>query len=69
MDDNKITLRQLLNYLCCGEEVLQVVKDNWDTFDVVYADSDLLKPFYDYKIKEMEIIERDTVRVSLIKGE
>lgn len=38
---------------------------NWEDYDEFNADSKLLKPFYDLKVKSLSAINTDVIRVDL----
>lgn len=61
-----ITLEDLLQYLDCGERV-QVVESLWDIYSEFPANSELLKPYYDYYVVQMGVISSDLIRVDLEK--
>ena len=62
-----ITLRQLLQYLDCENEAVQIASyDDWDTYDEFWAHSPLLEPFLDFKIACLGAVNDRTIRVSLV---
>ena len=42
---------------------------NWEDYDTFNADSKLLKPFYDLKIRRLSAIGTDVFRVNLVFDE
>ena len=75
----KITLAQLLQYYDMDEdavELIQIVIGNhdWEDAHELYADSELLKPFYEYTVTALRCEEsydegRPVLRVAIEKGE
>ena len=64
--ENPIQLKQLLQYLDCDEEKIQISYNfSWDTYDEFYANSPLLDPFLDKKILEIGAIDKDIIRIVL----
>lgn len=71
MPKDPITLSQLLQYLGnSSEEAIQIVDgDSWDSYTEMPAKSYLLKPFLYWKIKCLEAVCLDVIRVELIEPE
>lgn len=65
-----ITLQQLLQYLDCENETVQIAAyDEWDTYDEFWAHSPLLEPFLDKKIACLGAISESVIRINFIKEE
>lgn len=65
-DKNLITLGQLLQYLNCNEEKIQISYNfDWDTFDEFWAGSPLLSPYLDKEIIELGAIDTDIIRIRI----
>lgn len=70
MPKDPITLNQLLQYLDSSREEIQIVDgDSWDSYTEMPAESYLLKPFLHWKIKCLEAVCEDVIRVELIEPE
>ena len=70
MPKDPITLSQLLQYLDSSRETVQIVDgDSWDSYSELPTESYLLKPFLNWKIKCMEAVSEDVIRVKLIESE
>lgn len=67
---NRITLKQLVDYLDCGEELELCFEDygEWEDFVRAKAQSRIFKPYYD-KVVWCLGIENGTIRVSIEEGQ
>lgn len=65
-DKDLITLRQLLQYLNCDEEKIQISYNfDWDTYDEFWANSPYLDPYLDKEIIELGAIDKDIIRIRI----
>ena len=65
-DKDLITLRQLLQYLNCDEEKIQISYNfDWDTYDEFWAGSPLLDPYLDKEIIELGAMDKDIIRIRI----
>ena len=70
MPKDPITLGQLLQYLTEDCEVIQIMDGgNWGAYAECRANSYLLNPFLDYKVRCLEAMGEDCIRVELLKPE
>lgn len=65
-DKDLITLRQLLQYLNCYEEKIQISYNfDWDTYDEFWAGSPYLDPYLDKEIIELGAMGKDIIRIRI----
>ena len=60
-----MTLKDLLAVLTDYDEIQICTEISWDIYDVLNANSKLLKPFYDLKVKCLSAVDHDVLRVDL----
>lgn len=66
---NPITVRQLLQYVNCENEAIQIMDgDSWDCYTEYRVNSFLLKPFLDYQIVSLGAISDGVIRIEILNS-